>query len=729
MQTYLLATTTLTLAALLLGLNHLMASAWRLWPLFLLAISQLLALLAIISSAAPATSTAWLQSLAVFSTFCIIWLLSPEPSNMSPWWRRGTKLSFLMGLGLAVLPLTSITWGAPPTYSLVIAIGGSVLLWHERDFSYWPHGATFAALICTSLLQLSALPSPAWLVNLLAYAFLIRALQQDILAAQPIAEPIEVIHFPEIPTENLQLLEISQTLNNLPENEQLIDEIVRHITQVTHVDQSALFILDNSHLEAGSRVMVYPPAQLWSRGRQQQLKLKLTDYPSLQESITTQQQLILPQANKNGLHDLYNLWEESSTGPTLLQPLTLHGQPVGALMLGNPLTNRPIHISDALLCQTLAPQIATLIRHHQLHGQAKVSLTKSSKSPQPDYLPVLNLLSEGVIISNHLGRVALVNKMAEQILGKSQAELLGQPIGTVYGQIASGETIEHLAATLSRQNKPIPTHLEANGRIIQGQLAPWRDEEGEWLGMITTFRDITLDLKEKNDQDDFMSILLRELRPPLTVIKGYSDLITTGVVAGYQPEQLELQAAIQSSVDRMVNILNNIAHFRAHLEQHLAFELLDVTEVIENAIQNIKPLTDLRQIELIPDIQPGLPPIMIDPRHLRRILDNLLDNACQFTPNEGQITVRAWYHAERFGTIIRPELFIAIEDTGIGIAAEEQRRIFKLFYQIKGPTETRGMGMGLAVVKTLLELQHGRIEVDSTLGSGSKFTLSFPLVE
>jgi len=89
--------------------------------------------------------------------------------------------------------------------------------------------------------------------------------------------------------------------------------------------------------------------------------------------------------------------------------------------------------------------------------------------------------------------------------------------------------------------------------------------------------------------------------------------------------------------------------------------------------------------------------------------------------------VRAWYHAERFGTIIRPELFIAIEDTGIGIAAEEQRRIFKLFYQIKGTTETRGMGMGLAVVKTLLELQHGRIEVDSTLGSGSKFTLAFPL--
>jgi signal transduction histidine kinase len=109
----------------------------------------------------------------------------------------------------------------------------------------------------------------------------------------------------------------------------------------------------------------------------------------------------------------------------------------------------------------------------------------------------------------------------------------------------------------------------------------------------------------------------------------------------------------------------------------------------------------------------------------------LLVNACHFTPPGGQITLWAEVEQERSGNTFRPRLHIAVADNGVGISRSEQKRIFDAFYQIKnknGDKQT-GMGMGLAVVKELVELHRGRVWVESVVGEGSTFHVSLPLTQ
>jgi signal transduction histidine kinase len=139
----------------------------------------------------------------------------------------------------------------------------------------------------------------------------------------------------------------------------------------------------------------------------------------------------------------------------------------------------------------------------------------------------------------------------------------------------------------------------------------------------------------------------------------------------------------------------------------------------------------LRELKLRREIKDDLPPIIADPKHIRQILDNLLANACRFTPPGGYVILRAWIETERVGQIDRPHLIIAVADNGVGVPRSEHKRIFDPFYQLKNQkidTEI-GMGMGLAVVKDLVELHNGRVWVESVVGEGSVFQVALPLTQ
>jgi PAS domain S-box-containing protein len=345
-----------------------------------------------------------------------------------------------------------------------------------------------------------------------------------------------------------------------------------------------------------------------------------------------------------------------------------------------------------------------------------------------DYLPVLDTIEEGLVISNGRGQVQLVNKAAERILGKTQQELVGQPIGMVYGAIHSPDKIEDLAVAFARRNEPLPTFIENDDRTIQGQLIPWRNEDKEWLGMIAIFKDVTQTVKADQARNNFIMALSRVLRGPLTLIRGYAELTTTGLLEEYSPEQLHVQKIIHSSVERVVEILDNAIQVNSQNKIVPRFELIDVNKVIDQALHEITPLAQLREVRLIREVKGALPLIAADRVHLFRILKNLLSNGCRFTPPGGWVALRAWVQQERFGNVSRPQLVLAVADNGVGISKNELKRIFDPFYQLDNlpPGEERGMGMGLAVVKELVEIQRGRVWVESTLGEGTIFYVSLP---
>jgi signal transduction histidine kinase len=220
-------------------------------------------------------------------------------------------------------------------------------------------------------------------------------------------------------------------------------------------------------------------------------------------------------------------------------------------------------------------------------------------------------------------------------------------------------------------------------------------------------------------KSDFVSIASHELRTPLAIILGYASFLREGV-SGEASEQLEivLQSAmrLRSVIDDMVN-LRHVDTGEAQLERTIFSMKELITEVVNEFAQFARGKQQILRLGLPED------PLKIDAdrQKVYLVLANLLSNAIKFTPSQGRVQVSAQNKGE--------EIWVAVMDTGIGISERDYSRIFDRFYQVE-PSLTRrheGMGLGLSIAKSMVELHNGRIWVESVIGKGSCFTIALPI--
>jgi len=222
-------------------------------------------------------------------------------------------------------------------------------------------------------------------------------------------------------------------------------------------------------------------------------------------------------------------------------------------------------------------------------------------------------------------------------------------------------------------------------------------------------------------QGEFVQDISHELRTPLTFIKGYVDLILEGSL-GSIPEQIENSLGVVSrrtaDLSRLVNEI--VTHQQLKIDV-LNLQEVDLKNIMALAVESALPTTKKQNISLTLDIPAPLPIITADPDRIAQVFDNLIGNAIKFTGSGGEITVQA--NAE--GDFIK----IVVSDTGIGIAKEDQDKIFDRFYQVadSGSRRVNGTGLGLAIIKQIIEAHHGQISVTSELGEGSQFSIILPL--
>jgi signal transduction histidine kinase len=220
-------------------------------------------------------------------------------------------------------------------------------------------------------------------------------------------------------------------------------------------------------------------------------------------------------------------------------------------------------------------------------------------------------------------------------------------------------------------------------------------------------------------KSDFVSVASHELRTPLAVILGYASFLREEV-SGEAGEQLAivLQSAmrLRSIIDDMVN-LRHVETGEAQLER----EIFSMKELINEVTDEFAQFAKAKQQMLRLDLPDNPLKIDADQQKIYLVLANLLSNAVKFTPSEGRLQVSA----QRKGD----EIWIAVMDTGIGIPERDSTRIFNRFYQVE-PSLTRryeGMGLGLSIAKSMVDLHSGRIWVESVVGKGSRFTVVLPV--
>ncbi|HEV8637237.1 MAG TPA: ATP-binding protein [Chloroflexota bacterium] len=218
---------------------------------------------------------------------------------------------------------------------------------------------------------------------------------------------------------------------------------------------------------------------------------------------------------------------------------------------------------------------------------------------------------------------------------------------------------------------------------------------------------------------DFVASVGHELRSPITLIAGYSELLTS---AAMPPAQTQVMIDhIYSAALRLCRLIDDLLDI-SRLESgrlKLSVEPLRLDELIHEAVEQVRSVS--RSHRFLASMQPGLPEAVADTVRVRQVLDNLLSNAVRYSPDGGTITVRLAQSG--------PEtLLVSVQDEGIGIPEEARAKVFDKFYRIDTATgqKIRGLGLGLAICKQIVEAQGGRIWVDSRIGHGSAFSFTVP---
>lgn len=261
----------------------------------------------------------------------------------------------------------------------------------------------------------------------------------------------------------------------------------------------------------------------------------------------------------------------------------------------------------------------------------------------------------------------------------------------------------------------------------------FRPEHAQLAGRLADHAAIAIEnarLYEKVQQankakSEFVSFVAHELRTPMTSIRGYADMMVKGMVGEMTPQQVEFASIIRNNVERMqilVADLQDVSRIETGM-MRLEMRPTSFADALHNALQSVEGQIRDRSQQLTVDIPQGLPPVHADPARLTQVLINLLSNACKYTPPNGSIHVRVSQNAGY--------VHCAVTDTGIGMSPEDQARLFTKFFRSENPAvrEMPGTGLGLCIVKNLIELQGGEIEVESQLGKGSTFTFTVPVAE
>lgn len=260
------------------------------------------------------------------------------------------------------------------------------------------------------------------------------------------------------------------------------------------------------------------------------------------------------------------------------------------------------------------------------------------------------------------------------------------------------------------------------------------------VGVPTYFATVTLRLLRRKEADlekrtaqmiqaatqrsQFVASMTHELRTPIHGVQGLADVIAAGVYGPVTDKQREACASIKRSAQSLLALVDDVLQLtRAEAGRIDARpSAVDIAALVERVTSSVSWVLGTKKLSLVVDVQPHLPQVHSDERWLAHVLVNLLANAIKFTPESGTVTVRARRRGDH-------SVELSVEDTGIGIAAEDRDAIFEPFRQgTSGDTKGYGgVGLGLALVARLTDLLAATVELESTVGKGSVFRVLVPI--
>ena len=339
---------------------------------------------------------------------------------------------------------------------------------------------------------------------------------------------------------------------------------------------------------------------------------------------------------------------------------------------------------------------------------------------------ILNSIADGVIVFDRTWNAMMANPAIKSMLEipldlivqKNFRDIIDHPKLALKSRGLLNSMIEH-------DTQPIGFRIEWGGKTLSVGAAQVYNDRGENMGFVIVFRDVTREAEVEKLKSTFVAIVSHELRTPLNAILGYGEMFKEAVYGPMNEKQVNMADRIIKNTRRLLGLINDLLD-QAQMEAgKLTIQMAPVrlSELLDNLHSVLDKSASDKGLKLTSEIDDILPErVNGDAARLHQILVNLVNNAIKFT-DQGSVRVRLFYYDEtRWG--------IEVTDTGRGIPESDIPYIFDTFRQVEG-TATRihgGFGLGLSIVKQLVNLMNGEINVNSALNKGTTFKIILPMV-
>jgi two-component system, NtrC family, sensor histidine kinase KinB len=366
--------------------------------------------------------------------------------------------------------------------------------------------------------------------------------------------------------------------------------------------------------------------------------------------------------------------------------------------------------SDARHLTALAMQAGIAIHNAEMHSRIgqQQRLLEAVVRDINDGLVVIDARSQ-IVLTNPLGRALLENEQDSQQI---QTQLFA------------------LAASLRVENKPALAcelrlkHEEESEQVFQALGSQVRQDESEEPLVAIVLHDITAQKAEEQSRTEFISMVAHELRNPLNSLNGFIKVVLRGQAGALTALQHEFLEIADGQVEQLKSRISELLEYNRVEAGRLILnpQWNDMSLLVAGAATRLSLQAEQNGLKLINEAASDLPDCIFDSERIGQVLNNLIENAIKATPPGGTITLRSELYEE--------EVWIRVCDTGVGIPADEQTKIFQRFYRAHNRASSKGnhLGLGLAICQQIIASHNGRLWVESEEGHGSNFTFALPLI-
>ncbi|MEJ2725861.1 MAG: response regulator [Deltaproteobacteria bacterium] len=362
--------------------------------------------------------------------------------------------------------------------------------------------------------------------------------------------------------------------------------------------------------------------------------------------------------------------------------------------------------------------IAELFREERERNLYDLGLEKSRLKT------IIHCMGNGVLVTNRNLEVVLHNPALMRLLEVPGSQDKPFPLSEIISDQALTNTLKQILAGESKEHEAAVQEIRAGNHVLRSVSAPVLGPEGSVVGSVTVLENISAFKQLDRMKSDFLNMVAHELRSPLVAIRQMNHVLIEGRAGPLGEKQQNFVTKGSKRIDGLLDLINDLLDL-AKIEEGQWVQRqvpTDLGQIIEECITLLEPRAREQGLTLSHVCQ-NLKPVTADPKSMEEIFNNLVTNAISYSPEGGEVSVRA----KGLGEYIE----ITVEDTGVGIPPEELPKIFDRFYRVKHPKTRQviGTGLGLAIVKGAVEAHHGSIDVESTLGKGTTFRVLLPVIK